>query len=186
LLELGGAGDAPEVYVDWREALRTFIAHNRAPVHTWTRPSRRFPQRIGVVPGRTYRLRPALRPTLLVAIDTSMSMSERELTEIARQLVPLSELARLIIVECDVAIARTYPFRGAIDRVQGRGGTDLRPVFEPSLLRRFAADAIVYFTDGEGPYPERAPAIPVLWMLTKPADFECPWGARARLSLPRR
>lgn len=181
LLELGGATDAPAIHVDWRDALRSFVAHTRAPVHTWSRPSRRFPARIGAVPGRTYRLRPALRPTILVAIDTSLSMSEAELAEVARQLRPMSELARLIVVECDAAIARVYPFHGAIDRVKGRGGTDLRPVFEPRFLRQHAADGVVYFTDGQGPFPDRAPAIPVLFMLTKPGDFACPWGLRARL-----
>lgn len=181
LLELGGAGDEASVYLDWRDALRTFVAHTRAPVPTWSRPSRRFPGRLGEVPGRSYRLRPALRPTILVAIDTSLSMSERELTEVARQLAPMSELARLIVVECDAAIARVYPFRGAIDRVKGRGGTDLRPVFEPTFLRRHAADGVVYFTDGQGPYPDQPPSIPVLFVLTKPSDFPCPWGMRARL-----
>ncbi|MDQ3035464.1 MAG: VWA-like domain-containing protein [Myxococcota bacterium] len=184
LAQLAGTRDAPEVYVDWRDALRTFVARARAPVHTWSRPSRRFPGRIGEIPGRAYRPRTVLRPTILVAIDTSLSMTERELTEIARQLRPMSELAQLVIVECDAAIARVYPFRGTIESVKGRGGTDLRPVFEPRFLQLRGADGVVYFTDGEGPVPERAPTLPVLWMLTKPGDFECPWGTRARLVRP--
>jgi predicted metal-dependent peptidase len=182
LLDLGGTAE-PEIYVDWREAIRNFVAHTRAPVHTFARPSRRFPSRVGVVPGRSYRVRPALRPTVIVAIDTSLSMTERELAEIARQLRPMSELARLIIVECDAAITRVYPFHGAIDRVEGRGGTDLRPVFEPSFLRKHAADGVVYFTDGAGPLPDRAPSLPVLWALTKPGELACSWGSRARLTL---
>jgi len=121
-----------------------------------------------------------------VAIDTSLSMSESELSEIARQLRPMSELAQLTIVECDVSITRSYAFRGLIDQVKGRGGTDLRPVFEPAFLRARAADGVVYFTDGEGPYPDQPPTIPVLWMLTKPSAFRCPWGQRARLSLKLR
>ncbi|AKF03121.1 VWA-like domain-containing protein [Sandaracinus amylolyticus] len=182
LLELAGTSDAPEIYVDWRDALRNFVAHARAPLPTWSRPSRRFPTRIGVVPGRTHRLRPALRPTILVAIDTSMSMSEGELAEIARQLRPMGELARIVVAECDVDVARVYPFRGAIDRVKGRGGTDLRPALQPRFLRAHGADGVVYFTDGQGPHPEHEPPVPVLWMLTKPGDFACPWGMRARLT----
>jgi len=186
LAQLGGTGEAPRVDVDWREALRMFVAHTRAPMHTWSRPSRRFPERIGQIPGRAYQQRPVLRPRLLVAIDTSLSMSESELSEIARQLRPMSELAQLTIVECDVSITRSYAFRGLIDQVKGRGGTDLRPVFEPAFLRARAADGVVYFTDGEGPYPDQPPTIPVLWMLTKPSAFRCPWGQRARLSLKLR
>ncbi|MDB4991181.1 MAG: hypothetical protein JWN04_6359, partial [Myxococcaceae bacterium] len=183
LAQLGGTHQAREVQIDWRAALRMFVAHARAPAHTWSRPSRRFPTRIGIVPGRSYQHRPVLRPRLIIAVDTSLSMSEDELAEISRQLRPMSELAQLIVVECDAAIARSYPFRGVMDQVQGRGGTDLRPVFEPSFLRAQCADGVVYFTDGEGPYPELAPALPVLWMLTKPAEFKCPWGARAKLDL---
>jgi predicted metal-dependent peptidase len=184
LAMLGGEG-APEVYVDWKDALRTFVARARAPVHTWSRPSRRFPDRIGQIPGRAYRPRSVLRPTLVVAIDTSLSMSARELTETARQLTPMSEVAQLLIVECDAAIGRIYPFAGTLSGVKGRGGTDLRPVFDPAFLMRTSADGVVYFTDGQGPYPETPPSVPVLWMLTKPADFDCPWGERASLTLRR-
>jgi predicted metal-dependent peptidase len=185
LAQLGGTLEPPHVDIDWRTALRMFVARVRAPVHNWSRPSRRFPTRIGELPGRSYRPRAILRPSLIVAIDTSMSMSEGELSEIARQLRPMSELAQLHIVECDRAIARSYLFQGKIDHVQGRGGTDLRPVFEPSVLRARRADGVVYFTDGEGPYPEQGPGVPVLWMLTKPSAFDCPWGARAKLDLAR-
>ncbi len=183
LAMLGASDEAPAAHVDWREALRTFVARARAPVHTWSRPSRRFPDRVGAVPGRAYRPRSVLRPTILVAIDTSLSMSERELTEVARQLRPMSEVAQLVIAECDAAVARTYPFRGTIPSMKGRGGTDLRPVFEPAYLARHGADGVVYFTDGQGPFPAQPPRVPVLWALTKPEDFACPWGDRAQLTL---
>ena len=182
LAQLGGVHEQRRVEIDWRAALRAFVARTRAPAHTWSRPNRRFPSRIGVVPGRAYQHRQVLRPTLLVAVDTSLSMDEDELSEVARQLRPMSELAQLVVVECDAAIARTYPFRGAMDQVKGRGGTDLRPVFDPRFLRAQRADGVVYFTDGQGPFPEHAPHVPVLWMLTKPSAFACPWGERAKLT----
>jgi predicted metal-dependent peptidase len=185
LAMLGGGGDAPDVWVDWRDALRNFVARARAPVHTWSRASRRFPDRIGEVPGRAYRPRSVLRPTIVVAIDTSLSMSERELTEIARQLRPMSELAQLVIAECDAAIARVSRFTGKLTSLKGRGGTDLRPVFEPAFLMQWGADGVVYFTDGQGPHPEMPPRVPVLWMLTKPGEFACRWGDRAQLTRAR-
>ncbi len=181
LMALSQTNDAPETIIDWRDALAMFVAHARAPIHSWSRPNRRFPSRIGEIPGRSYRPRTVLRPTLLVAIDTSLSMTERELSEVARQLRPMSELAELVVAECDVAIARVYRFRRTIEHVKGRGGTDLRPVFDSRFIRTWSLDGIIYFTDGEGPYPEHQPSIPVLWMLTKPNAFPCPWGARAHL-----
>jgi predicted metal-dependent peptidase len=187
--QLFGTHLAPESFLDWRSALRIFVARARAPVHSWARPSRRFPARIGQVPGRIWRPRPSLRPKLIVAIDTSLSMTERELAEIARQLVPIAEQARLTVVECDVEITSVRAFDGRLPRMtqaKGRGGTDLRPVFDGAFLAGHGAEGIVFFTDGEGPWPARPPVIPTLWILTKPQRFECPWGERARLILPAR
>lgn len=180
LLEaLTGEVNEPRAPIDWRTALEMFVARERAPVHTYARPNRRFPHRVGEVPGRAYTQRAIARPTLLVAIDTSMSMTRAELDEIARELRPMSEVARLVIVECDVAVRRVAPFDGTLRSITGRGGTDLRPVFEPALRKAHRAHGIVYFTDGQGPFPEAPPDVPVLFILTKPDAFACPWGTRA-------
>lgn len=181
LQELTGSSGQAAIFLDWKEALRLFIARARAPVHTWSRPSRRFPDRIGEIPGRTYSPRVIVKPELLVAVDTSMSMTTKELDEIGHQLAALADYARITVVECDAEITRVYPFAGAFGDVAGRGGTDLRPVFEPEFLAAHRPQGVVYFTDGEGPLPERAPALPVLWILTKPLDFGCPFGERALL-----
>lgn len=179
--ELTGQTLTPEAFVDWKQALRMFVARQRAPVHTWSRPNRRFPGRIYEVPGRTWAPRPSYEPKLLVAIDTSLSMTRPELEEIARQLTELSARADLVIAECDVEITKVYPFAGRIESVTGRGGTDLRPVFEPSFLGAHRVDGVVYFTDGEGKAPEAPSPVPTLWVLTKPHTFRCHWGERAWL-----
>jgi predicted metal-dependent peptidase len=181
LEELTGASAEAAIFVDWKAALRLFVARARAPVHTWSRPSRRFPDRIGEIPGRTYSPRVIVKPQLLVAVDTSMSMTTQELEEIGRQLAALADYARITIVECDAEITRVYPFAGALGDVAGRGGTDLRPVFEPDFLAAHRPQGVIYFTDGDGPLPERAPALPVLWILTKPLEFACAFGERAVL-----
>jgi predicted metal-dependent peptidase len=138
------------------------------------------------VPGRIWSPRPIDRPSIAVVIDTSLSMGERELGEIARQLSAMSEHARLTVIECDTEITRVAPFEGVLHSVAGRGGTDLRPPFAPAVLARHATDGVVYFTDGQGPFPVLPPPVPVLWVLTKPLDFRCPWGERAKLELPKR
>ena len=176
---------APEEPMDWRAALALFVARARSPVHTWSRPSRRFPSRIFEVPGRSWAPRREENPRLLVAIDTSLSMTKSELEGIARQLVVLGEKAHVTIAECDVSVARVYPFAGRIENVVGRGGTDLRPVFAPSLLGAHDIDGVVYFTDGEGPFSKEPPPVPTLWVLTKPNAFRCTWGQKAWLRPPR-
>jgi predicted metal-dependent peptidase len=181
LLEELGAAVRPTDFLDWKSALRMFVARGRAPVHTYARPSRRLPHLVGSVPGRAYAPRLLVRPRLVVAIDTSLSMTRAELEEIGRQLTDVARHAAITIAECDVEITRVYPFGGSLSAVMGRGGTDLRPVFAPSFLGREKPDGIVYFTDGEGPFPDEPAPLPTLWVLTKPEAFLCPWGERAWL-----
>ncbi len=183
--ELAETTRAPDEVMDWRSALAMFVARARAPVHTWSRPNRRFPNRIFEVPGRSWAPRRDAEQHLLVAIDTSLSMTKQELEEIARQLKVLSERARVTIAECDMSVARVYPFSGRIENVVGRGGTDLRPVFAPAILGAHDVDGVVYFTDGDGPYDALPAPVPTLWVLTKPLHFKCPWGERAWLRAPR-
>lgn len=178
---LTGVLGRAERFLDWKTALRMFAARARAPVHTYARPNRRFPGRVGEIPGRTYSPRVLCKPRLLVAIDTSMSMSLPELAEVARQLKALSEHATLTVAECDTRVARVYPWAGVLEDVMGRGGTDLRPIFDDPVLAAQRIEGIVYFTDGDGPTPEAPPFVPLLWILTKPEAFPCPWGERAWL-----
>jgi predicted metal-dependent peptidase len=177
--------EEPRIHMDWKAALRLFVGMIRAPIHVYSRPSRRFPGLTGIIPGRMYYPTRRENPSLLIAIDTSASMSADELAEVARQLNVLSDLVRMTIVECDVRIQRVYRFGGTIHDVAGRGGTDLRPVFEPPFLREHRPDGVVYFTDGIGPYPASDPGVKTLWVLVNPEQFECPWGTRALLSTSR-
>ncbi len=177
--QLVGTARAPDVPMDWQTALSMFVVRARAPVHTYARPNRRFPSRVGEVPGRTYSPRVITRPSLLVVIDTSSSMTTDELAEVSRQLVRIAEHARITVLECDTEITRSYPFTHVVERVVGRGGTDLRPVFSPEVLAQYRPDGVVYFTDGEGPFPNEDPGVPTLWILTKRGDFACSWGQRA-------
>lgn len=179
LEELGGAADQPALPFDWRTALAMFVAARRAPAHRFGRPNRRFPTRIGEVPGRIYVARALTRPRLLIALDTSLSITEEELAEVARQLRVVAEHVDLLIAHIDTEIAHLGPFDGLLERVHGRGGTDLRPAFQPALLGAHGVSGVIYFTDGQGPFPERPPAVPTLWVLSKDEPFACPWGARA-------
>ena len=181
LEQLSSLAGPPARPVDWRTALRMFTAQQRAPRHTYARPNRRFPSRVGEVPGRLYTSRQIQYPELLVVIDTSGSMSQRDLDEVSRQLTSLATSARFQIVECDATIHRVYPFAGQLPDVIGRGGTDLQPPFELDFLRQQRAQGVVYFTDGVGPFPDEPPPVPVLWVLTGDEPFACPWGQQVRM-----
>jgi predicted metal-dependent peptidase len=174
--------------IDWKQALRAFVCRRteREPRFTYDRPNRRFPTLAGIVPARLRRCRRDQLPRLLVVVDTSGSMQAPDLALIARELEALADQAQFTIVECDAAIQRVYPFEGKIESFQGRGGTDLRPPFEPAFLADHGpVDGVVYFTDGCGPYSEEAPSVPTLWALTNPdLSFACPWGRQVLMRQP--
>ncbi|MBL8684283.1 MAG: hypothetical protein JNK05_34230 [Myxococcales bacterium] len=183
LLEALGGTSAPveASSIDWRAALEGLVQRLRAPARTWARPNRRFMDRIGAIPGRSYRTGGSARPSVLAVIDTSASITRDDLARIAAEFDRIAPYARVVVCECDTEVTRVYPFANRIDAVEGRGGTDLRPPFERTLLAREAIDAVVYFTDGEGPWPEHAPSVPALWVLVGKQPFGCPWGERASL-----
>lgn len=178
LLEELGQTVELERPIDWRAELQRFFCRDRA--RTWHRPNRRWPERVGELPGTSRGGRG--RPRILVAIDTSGSIQRVELAQIAAEVDRLARRARVTVVECDDRIRRLYPYRGRLDSLRGRGGTDLRPPFDPDLLRRHGPDGIAYFTDGCGPWPMQPPRQRVLWVLTEGAPpFGCGWGRRARM-----
>jgi hypothetical protein len=176
--DLGPPG-SPERLLDWRRLLRRYVgrALERRPV--FNRPPRRFPALVGQVPGQAWR---ASRPRVLAVLDTSASMTAAGLMSIGGELARLGRAAEVVVVECDACIQATYPYRGNLLKVHGRGGTDLRPPLEAPFLARLRPDLVVYFTDGEGPAPASAPGVPVIWCLTPEGRAPADWGRCVRMN----
>lgn len=169
---LAGVGEGKSG-VDWRNELRRLVGQARAREATFSWPSRRQPHLVGIVPG--WRERPG-RPRLMAVIDTSGSVTDELIADISAELNAMLSIAEITVVECDAVIHRTYLLEGTIKEVVGRGGTNLQPPFEPGFLRKHTPDAIVYFTDGDGPAPKRAPPKPVLWCLVPGGRRPSSWG----------
>jgi hypothetical protein len=158
--------------LDWRQVLREAFPRRRHPLPNYLRPNRRFPARVGEIPGRSRRP-PKL--ALWIGIDTSGSMSGANLDLIAREIERLSAFARLTLVECDAAVHRIYPLPERLGPFVGGGDTDFAPVFEAVQGER-AYDGVIYFTDGKGAMPGTLPPLPTLWALTNEDPFRAPWG----------
>ncbi len=164
---------SPAGATDWRRVLRLFTARAlRAGVRaTNQRESRRYGASDGdwrgpIVPG----LRRGRRPSLAVAIDTSGSIPidtvGRFFEEVGRI---VAAGANVHVIECDLAVQRTYPWTGVLPtHSTGRGGTNFDPVFRwlGNEGRRLNLSGVVYLTDGHAPRPLVRPPCPVLWAIS--------------------
>jgi predicted metal-dependent peptidase len=116
----------------------------------------------------------------MAVLDTSGSIPDEVLEIIDGELRMLASGHDVTVVECDAEIHRVAPYR-RLEAVSGRGGTDLRPPLEPGVLRKLRPDIVVYFTDGLGPAPEAAPAVPVIWCLVPGGTEPAEWGQVVRM-----
>ena len=159
--------------LNWQTLLRRYVGQRLRVRPSFAWPSRRLPHLVGIAPGTRRR---AGRPGILAVIDTSASLTSELLGQISGELGRLAADYRVTVVECDDEIQGVYSYR-PIHSVEGRGGTDLRPPFEPAFLQRYCPDLIVYFTDGAGPSPEKPPRQPVVWCLTPDGERPAEWGS---------
>lgn len=167
--------------IDWRQQLGRYVGQVLQTWPVFNRPPRRFPGLVGILPGRR---RQAAKPKVMAVIDTSGSITPELLTQIDGELSRLARHFEVLVVECDCAIHRAYPYR-RLTQVYGRGGTDLRPPLQKSFLQHHQPDLVVYFTDGYGPAPERKPLVPVVWCLTPDGKEPARWGKKINMGLPR-
>jgi predicted metal-dependent peptidase len=171
------AGDGA-AWIEWRRVLREAFPRRRAVRPDYLRPNRRFPERVGEVPGRTRR---PPRPRLLVGVDTSGSMTGATLDRVADEIRRLARHAQLTIIECDAIVHRVYPLAGAPTAFVGGGDTDFAPIFDETRGTR-DVEGLVLFTDGKGQMPDGPPTLPLLWVLTHDDPFLADWGSIVRMA----
>ena len=164
--------------VPWQRQLRRYAGSaTTRDEFARHRPDRRFVDFDIAVPGR---LSEGLG-TLVVALDTSASMSDELLASVGGELRALARAvqeARLIVADAKVQqVVTDLELEGFLagGRVQGGGGTDHRPVFAWLEEHRVVPDLFIGITDLESRFPKKAPRFPVLW-LTPSRHAEAPWG----------
>lgn len=179
LYELKGAetGRLP-----WQQILRRYIGHARKVRPVFNHPPRRFPNLVGIIPGKR---RQSGRPKIMVVIDTSASMTDDLLELIDAELAKLAREHEVLIVECDYAIQRVYEYRHRLKTLAGRGGTSFRLPLERNFLRKHHPDLIVFFTDGQGDAPEQPPRVPLIWCLTPQGEAPVEWGRKIQMEAPK-
>ena len=133
-------------------------------------------------------IRKRRRLNLLVGIDVSDSTNIVELREaFARELLQIARgrESRITVLYANSRIQRIEAFSGSscgMQRYDGGGFTDLRPVFEYARTMQPLPAAVIYLTDGIGPAPEQMD-FPTLWVLTGEGEKPVPWGVEMRLEV---
>lgn len=138
--------------VPWKKELRKFIGNiPSGNKKTIMRLNRRQPQRLDLRGTITDKI-----VKIVIAIDTSGSMSSRELAIILNEIAKIikTKKTEITIIECDARIHRIYKVKriSNIDcNLHGRGGTCFSPVIKFLNNDKYYRDSLlIYFTDGYG------------------------------------
>jgi predicted metal-dependent peptidase len=109
-----------------------------------------------------------MKQHMLLAIDTSGSVSDTELTEFMNEIYHIHKAGvDITIVQCDTSIRSIEAYKGKNDlKVHGRGGTEFDPVLDYYNANLKKYTSLVYFTDGECSTSVK-PRNRVLWVLSE-------------------
>jgi predicted metal-dependent peptidase len=147
---------------DWRGFIRRFTG---VSTKVFTKKIRRKEnRRFSDNPG----LKVKMRQHMLLAIDTSGSVSDDELREFMSEIYHIYKCGvDITVIQCDTMIKSIEPYTGKFEMaVQGRGGTEFDPVLEYFNANLKKYTSLVYFTDGEC-WTHVRPKGNVLWVLSE-------------------
>jgi predicted metal-dependent peptidase len=149
--------------VDWRTLLRVYYGSTMSPHKRSTilKPNRRF--------GYPYLgVKKYQEANVLVAYDTSLSVSTEELSGFLSETLALSKKRPVDLITFDTVVHQERPekFQRAQQsiEVKGRGGTNFEPPI--AFAKEFRYRYLVIFTDGECFIPEATPSLEIIWIIT--------------------
>ena len=147
---------------DWRGYIRRFTGVSTRVYSKKIRrkENRKFPDSPG--------LKLKMKQHMLLAIDTSGSVSENELAEFMNEMHHIYKAGvDITVIQCDTKIHSIEPYKGELDlKIHGRGGTEFDPVIEYFNQHTKVYTSLVYFTDGECS-TSIIPKGPTLWVLSE-------------------
>lgn len=149
---------------NWKAYLRNFVGGSTQTFAKKTRrkKSKRFPANPG--------LKIQEQRHVLVGVDTSGSVSDKELAEFFHEMHHMHKTGtEITVVQCDTAISNIQKYRNSEDgkiKVHGRGGTIFDPVVDYYNENNRKFSCLIYFTDGEAPAPQNPPNGRCLWVIS--------------------
>ncbi len=157
--------------IDWREMLYRHIASYAKSTFAFVPPNMKYLYRGIYLPSLSSDL---LR--IVIAIDTSGSVDEDLLSLFLGEVMSITQQYPNFEIDLITADAKIQshevflPGETLTYEIQGRGGTDFRPVFE--YIDRYIdhPTLLIYFTDGFGTFPDEEPNYDLLWVLSEIQD----------------
>jgi predicted metal-dependent peptidase len=151
---------------DWRGYIRRFtgISTKVFTKKIRRKENRRFCENPG--------LKIKMKQHMLLAIDTSGSVSDSELREFMSEIHHIYKAGvDVTVVQCDTSIRAIESYKGKFElNVIGRGGTEFDPVLDYYNANQKKYTSLVYFTDGEC-YASVIPRGNVLWVLSESSNM---------------
>lgn len=167
--------------VDWRRELRDAIRRSGTwrggqDDYSWRRLSRRKTPAVTGGLLMPAMVSPAAR--VAVVIDTSASMSERDIAAAAAEAVEVaSSVGETTFIACDVEAAPARLLNSRTMELTGGGGTDMSVGIAAAMEEFPRPDVVLVLTDGWTPWPSQEPASPVVVGLIgeHASAFAPPW-----------
>ena len=162
----------------WYVLLRDFVERTARNDYSWSRPSPRYFSSGIILPS----LISEELPEVAIAIDTSGSIDKEQLTQFASEASAVLEAynTTVRVIYCDSRVKAEQEFTRADLPLElnpvGGGGTDFKPVFNYIKDNNYSPACLIYLTDLQGRFPDKAPDYPVLWISTEKENKEVPFG----------
>ncbi len=151
----------PQVF-NWKAYFRRAVGNSMRffTKKTLRKPSKRFDDSAGIKVKQKHKV--------LVAIDTSGSLCEKELSEFFSEINHMYKSGTAItIIESDARIGKIYDYTGVPDlKISGGGGTDFSPVVEYYNDHKKEYTSLIYFTDGCAPLNNFKVMNPIIWLIS--------------------
>jgi len=176
-------GEVLNPTVKWEDVLRDFVVKARTDERSFGRPARRYVTQNLYLPSRTGEQ----MGELVVAVDCSGSVGERELTQFISEVTGIKEDCNpevIHVVYFDSKVCHYDTFNQDEElhmEAHGGGGTAFSPIFKHVEDEGIEPVACVVLTDLYCNDFGEAPAYPVLWV-TYGSD-EAPWGEVVKMEL---
>jgi predicted metal-dependent peptidase len=172
--------------IAWKQMLNKYITNTMLSDFTYTRPSRR-----SVATGIYLPSMKREEINVVVAVDTSGSIGQAELTEFMSEIVGISKSfnnIKIVVIVCDAEITEVVECKNGhredLEALQmkGGGGTAHQPVFSYISENLPDTKLLVGLTDGFSDIECcEEPNYPVLWVISEGGKTELPFGEVVRL-----